>query len=178
MMPWGHFLIAVIPYISYSLIRHRKMPNGPILLVLLFGTQFPDLVDKPLAWQFDVLINGRIFMHSLVFAVPLSVAILLLAWIYDRRTIGGTFVFGYLLHIPGDFYTAFIRSGLHIPNNMLWPLFSPSPISKPEFVTQPGLLTFTGWDIVAVGIGTVLIGYTFITTINSARKYSTSLRII
>lgn len=153
------------------------MPTGSMLLALLFGTQFPDLVDKPLAWQFDLLVNGRIFMHSLVFAVPISIAVLLMAWTNDRKTIGGAFVFGYLLHIPGDFYTSVVRREPHIPNNMLWPLFPPSPISKPEFVAQPGLLTFSTWDIVAVGIGTALIVYAFIAIINSVRKYNPSMKL-
>lgn len=178
MMPWGHFFVAVIPFVAYTLTRHQKIPSGSVILALGFGTQFPDLVDKPLAWRFDVLANGRMFMHSLVFAVPLSIAVLCLAWEYDRKAIGGAFVFGYLLHLPGDFYSALIGREPSIPNDMLWPLFPPTPMSKPEFVAQPGMITFSMWDIAAVGFGTVLLGYTLVTIITAIRRYDPPLQII
>lgn len=158
-MPWGHFLVAVLPFVVYYLFRYRRVPPGPAILALGFGSQFPDLIDKPLAWQFGVLINGRMFMHSLVFALPLSGLVLTVAWQTNRKLLGSAFVFGYLLHIPGDFYHAFVGQHTYFPSNMLWPLLPPRGAMKPEFVEQPSLIVLSAWDIGLIGAGTILIAY-------------------
>lgn len=49
MMPWGHFAVAFLPYLAYRLLRHRDLPPRRNVLFLLFATQLPDLIDKPLA---------------------------------------------------------------------------------------------------------------------------------
>jgi hypothetical protein len=174
MMPWGHFLVAAIPFSLYLFLRHRTKPTGMAVLLLLLGTQFPDLVDKPLAWRFDVLVNGRIFMHSLVFALPISTLVLFFAWRSDQLQLGGVFVYGHLMHIVGDFYSVFLGSTARIPNNMFWPLLPHQPVVKPEFVEQPSLLVLSTWDLVLIVTGAVLVGYACLDVARAAYGYSSS----
>ena len=42
------------------------------MLALAIGTQLPDLIDKPLTYQFAVLPSGRSLGHSLFFAAVLN----------------------------------------------------------------------------------------------------------
>jgi len=49
MMPWGHLLVAALPVIAYTTIRHQRVPDGMVLFGVVLGSQFPDLIDKPLA---------------------------------------------------------------------------------------------------------------------------------
>lgn len=143
MMPWSHLFVAVFPVIVYVALRHRRLPSALLIGAVATGSQFPDLVDKPLAWGVDILINGRMFMHSLVFAIPISAAVILIATKYGNTSLGSGFVVGYLLHIPGDFYTAFVGPEQYVPRNMLWPLLAPRPITEPEFVTHPSTIQFS-----------------------------------
>jgi len=80
MWPWGH---AAVGYLAYSLgyrASDRRL-TGAAVIALGVGTQFPDLIDKPLGWTFGVLPGGRTLAHSLltvavvavVLAIPLGV---------------------------------------------------------------------------------------------------------
>lgn len=159
MMPWEHLLVAAVPVVSYTLLRDGRVPGGAVVLAVVVGSQFPDLVDKPLAWQFGVLPNGRMFMHSLVVAAPFSLAVLALSWRLDRRRVGGAFVAGHLLHVPGDFYATLPGWPPPLPNNMLWPLVPPRDLTKPEFVGEYSLLSVSTSDILMIGAGAALFGY-------------------
>jgi hypothetical protein len=48
--PHEHLLVALLPVVAYVGVRDRSR------------SQFPDLVDKPLAHQFCVLPSGRVFI--------------------------------------------------------------------------------------------------------------------
>lgn len=159
MMPWSHLFVAVFPVILYVALRHRRLPSALLIGAVATGSQFPDLVDKPLAWGVDVLINGRMFMHSLVFAIPISTAVILIATKYGNISLGSGFVFGYLLHIAGDFYTAFVGPAQYIPSNMLWPLLAPRPITEPEFVTHPSMIHLSVVDGIVICATVVFFGY-------------------
>jgi len=71
MWPWGHLAVG---YLLWSvLVRDRRFrpPTGAETLLLAVGTQFPDAVDKPLAWSLGVLPNGRSLAHSVFLATAL-----------------------------------------------------------------------------------------------------------
>jgi membrane-bound metal-dependent hydrolase YbcI (DUF457 family) len=158
MMPWGHFVVGAVPFVGISLARYRSFPPGHVLFALALGTQFPDIVDKPLAWGLDIIVNGRMFMHSLVFAVPVSIAVLVLAARYGARRSGVAFVFGYLLHLPGDFYSAVVGPNTYVPRNMVWPLLGTRTVSEPGFVDQPALLTLSTTDIAMLAVAGATVG--------------------
>ena len=73
MWPWGHFAVAYLSYVAIVRMRGGEQRLWPLVAVA-FGSQLPDLVDKPLAWTFAVLPSGRSLMHSL-FAALVVVAV-------------------------------------------------------------------------------------------------------
>lgn len=145
MMPWGHFAVAYLPYAIYSLLRYRTFPGKRPTLLLLFATQLPDLIDKPLAWSFHLLPSGRSLAHSVLIAVPLVLAVSWLAWIYHCPEVGSLFTLGYLSHLYGDFY----QTVLYLPPDewapylagLYWPLL---PVQTTE--TMAFLPYFTRVD--------------------------------
>ena len=69
--PLGHAAFGYVLYSLYTRLHLNHPPQGLAALALAFGTQFPDLIDKPLTWTFAVLPYGRSFAHSLFTLVPL-----------------------------------------------------------------------------------------------------------
>lgn len=98
MWPLGHAAIAYLLYSGSTHARHGAPPGAVAVLVVLFGSLFPDLVDKPLAWYAGVLPNGRTLAHSLLVLVPLCLAVFLIARRYGRSEYGVAFAVGALSH--------------------------------------------------------------------------------
>ncbi|SFR65036.1 metal-dependent hydrolase [Halogeometricum limi] len=126
MLPWGH---AGFGYLLYSaLVRARtgRPPTGPPVLGLVLGTQFPDLVDKPAAWTFDVLASGRSLGHS-VFTFAILMGVL---WaVFDtprRRALVAAFGVGYGSHLVGDALAPVVQGESENLGYLLWPLL-PGP---------------------------------------------------
>jgi len=124
MYPWGHLAFG---YVLYSLSRRlggRSAPKGGAVIWLVVGTQFPDLVDKPLAWYAGVLPNGRSLTHSILVAcILLTVAVYL-----SRRTDqldGMAFAVGYASHLFGDALRPLVAGDYERIAFLLWPLVPP-----------------------------------------------------
>ncbi len=100
MFPWGHVAVG---YLCYSLFCHLRgrTPTGPATIALVVGTQFPDLVDKPLSWSFDLLPAG-VLAHTVFFALPFVALVLIIAHRSSRTELGVAFSVGYLSHLPAD----------------------------------------------------------------------------
>lgn len=128
MWPWEHLAVG---YLAYSALVHllaRRRPAGDAVVALAVATQFPDLIDKPLAWSLDVLPSGASLAHSLAFALPVTLVAVALAARAGRRRVGAAFAVGYLLHLPADvLYPVLLGDG---PKTafLLWP-FVPAPPS-------------------------------------------------
>jgi membrane-bound metal-dependent hydrolase YbcI (DUF457 family) len=102
MWPWEHALVA---YVGYSLLVRvlvRRPPSDGAAVAVVAGSQFPDIVDKPLAWVWQVLPAGRSLAHSLLFVFPVVTLVLLVAWGLRRTDLGVAFGVGYLSHLPAD----------------------------------------------------------------------------
>ncbi|ERH00282.1 MAG: putative membrane-bound metal-dependent hydrolase (DUF457), partial [Haloquadratum sp. J07HQX50] len=121
MSPLEHFLVALIPVAIYLLLRRRRLPSKSMLVVICFGSLFPDIVDKPIAYA-DLIPWGRVFMHSLPFAIPVVSLVLIYAVRTNRLHLGAGFSAGYLLHLPGDWHQRLLRG--EIPPDLLWPIVS------------------------------------------------------
>lgn len=122
MMPWTH---AIVAYIGFSLASHgfsRTAPTTRETALVAVGALIPDLIDKPLAWQFGVLQGGRTLGHSIFIAVPLSVAAVVVAVRRGRPRLGLAFAAGYLLHLPGDILPTYLATGELQIGTLLWPL--------------------------------------------------------
>ncbi|NLV08403.1 metal-dependent hydrolase [Halomicrobium mukohataei] len=121
MWPWGHLAVG---YLCYSLLARatdRRVSAFAVVAVAV-GTQFPDLIDKPLAWTVAVLPNGRSLAHSLLTAAVVGVVLVAIARAVDARDesrqlgadggttpmrptavhLAGAFVLGYGTHLLSD----------------------------------------------------------------------------
>lgn len=136
MWPWEHLAVG---YLCYSLLTRAwtgSSPDWTGALALAVGTQFPDLIDKPLAWEFGVLPSGNTLAHSLFTALPLSVLVLVLAKRLGALHLGAAFVVGYLLHLPGDVvYPVLYGDGLWI-DFLLWPIVPAQAGQVPGFISE------------------------------------------
>ncbi len=121
MWPLGHAAVAYLCYTLSTRSRFDTPPEGVAVLVLLFGSQFPDLVDKPLAWYVGVLPTGRTLAHSLLILVPLSVGFYLLARRYSRGEYGVAFAIGALSHSIVDALPILWDPGEDVAF-LLWPI--------------------------------------------------------
>lgn len=123
MWPWEHLAVG---YVLFSLAYRRYTgtpPSDAAAIAVIVGTQFPDLVDKPLAWSFDVVTSGISVAHSVFVATGLSVVAILLAHRYGRSAVGLGFSVGYLAHLPADaLYPVILNGELNLPA-YLWPLY-------------------------------------------------------
>lgn len=127
MLPGRHFAVAYIPYALYTLVREKHLPNARHTVILLWATQLPDLIDKPLAWSFHFLPSSRSLAHLVFFAVPYVLVVTAVAWKTDRPKLGALFTFGYLSHIYADVYPSVFDPVHHFLPNHYFPLFSVKP---------------------------------------------------
>lgn len=151
MWPWEH---AAVGYLVYSVLC-RAYGTGPApmaTVALLFGTQCPDLVDKPLGWVVGVIPSGQSIAHSLFVAVGVAGGVLAIA---HRRgdtvsqTVAAAFVVGYLTHLPGDVLYPVLLGGEFVVDPLLWPLVpatAPQPTDVVGYVQELAatFVTFLG----------------------------------
>lgn len=126
MWPWGHLAFGYLLYAGYVGVVRRKAPRGWPVVVLAFGTQFPDLVDKPLALWFHVLPEGRTLTHTLLVFLPASVLLLVLAWNYRRTALAWAFTLGWGSHLVGDSIQSLHNHAYRELTFLLWPVL-PAP---------------------------------------------------
>ena len=125
MWPLGHVAVA---YLCYAGMRRARdgMPAGEFALVgLLVGSQFPDLVDKPLAWYLGILPTGRSLAHSLVVIGPLVGLTYLVASRYGRAEYGIAAGVGAGSHLLADVFP--VLWGAADPAMLVWPLLPLEP---------------------------------------------------
>ncbi|MFC3959572.1 metal-dependent hydrolase [Halovivax cerinus] len=137
MWPWEHVLVG---YLAYSLLSHlwwRDRPGGTETVAVAVGALLPDLVDKPLAWEFGVFESGYALGHSLLFALPLSIVAGVVAGRLGRVRAGVALAVGYLLHLPGDLLYGYVQEGVVHTSSLLWPIErGPNPATPPGFREQ------------------------------------------
>jgi len=134
MWPWGH---AALGYLAY-----RLLPDGSEihasrleLAALLFGTQAPDLVDKPLAWTVTILPSGRSFAHSIFTLVAFAAFAWVVARRVDRPQLAAIASFGYASHLVGDALAPLLRGEFQFLAFLVWPL-----LPLPEYGTDKSFL--------------------------------------
>jgi len=133
MWPWEHLAVGYLLYSGYVHIRGEESPSPAAAVAVAVGTQFPDLVDKPLAWTFGVLSSGVSVAHSVFVFVGLSTILLVLARRLDIEAPGEGFVVGYLSHLPADaLYPALLGGGVTV-EKLFWPLTAAPPAVQSGF---------------------------------------------
>lgn len=164
MWPWEHLALGYLWYSAYTHARFGRSPDGGATLALAFGTQFPDLVDKPLAWTLTLLPSGRSLAHSLLFALPLIGIVLLVAHRSGKLQYGGAFAVGYLSHLPGDvLYPLAFGDGPSL-NLLLWPLLPVDAYEAAGFFSRTTELIseFVGYLDTPAGYVYLLLEVTFL----------------
>lgn len=159
MWPWGHLAIAYLLYSLSSRLRLHRPPSGVGALAVAIGSQFPDLVDKPLAWSFGVLPSGRSLAHSLILAVPMVG----LVWLLERRRDGSdaaiAFSIGYLSHLVTDAAVHVYYAEYAFLSYLAWPLLPPPPYGEEAgFIGHLAGLEPTPWVLAQVAMALVVFG--------------------
>lgn len=128
MWPIGHGAVA---YLLYSAATRRRLAASPTALAVILlgiGSQFPDLVDKPLAWRLDLLPAGRTLAHSLLVLVPLVVVLVALARRRGLEEYAVAFGVGAISHALVDAIPV-VWDGDATADFLAWPLIA---VSGPE----------------------------------------------
>jgi membrane-bound metal-dependent hydrolase YbcI (DUF457 family) len=143
MWPWGHAALGyLIGRVGVPVDDYRGLP----VVALLFGTQFPDLVDKPLAWTVQVLPSGRSLGHSVFVFFALVAAAW---WVCDRYgypELAAGFGIGYGSHLLGDSLNSLVALEFESLSFLVWPLLPPPPYeTDPSFSAHFANLELTPW---------------------------------
>ncbi len=131
MWPWGHVGVGYLWYRLWTKLRTGRVPDGTSVWLVVLGSQFPDLVDKPLAWTFHVLPSGRSFAHSLFTAGSVLGLLSIFARKRDRTEYVYAFGLGYLSHLFADGLYPVLRGRYRKQSYLLWPIL-PSPFTETE----------------------------------------------
>ena len=95
----------------------RSLANRVDIRFLFVGSMLPDIIDKPVGIYLfqETFSNGRIFSHTLLFLVLLTVAGLLIRG-YSGKTWGLALSIGTLFHLVLD-------QMWQTPKTLFWPIF-------------------------------------------------------
>lgn len=129
MLPWGHAAFGYLAYSLYQRLKNGVPPAGWAAIALGLGTQFPDLVDKPLSWTFHVLPTGRSLAHSTLTMAVVGAVLLGVAHRRGWTVPAWAFLAGYASHILGDGLHAIWHGEFHELHYMVYPLL---PLGEPE----------------------------------------------
>ncbi len=133
MFPLGHLAFAYLSYVAAAALTRRPLPAPWPLVPLAFGSQLPDLIDKPLAY-YGVIVSGRSAAHSLLAAGVFIALVTVAARGVRRRTdpehvfgrLGAVtpvaFAIGYLSHFVGDSVRPVLAGNYADVSFLLWPL--------------------------------------------------------
>lgn len=144
MWPLGHAAVAYLCYSASTRWRFDESPATLPVLAVLFGSQFPDLVDKPLAWYLGVLPTGRTLAHSLLVLVPLCAVVLVAARVVGRQELGIAFAIGAISHSIVDAVPA-LWGAPGAADHLLWPI-TPVEAYEAGAPTVLGLLADSATD--------------------------------
>ena len=137
MWPWGHLAAGYLIYSAYCRFGSGRPLRDVPVLVALFGTQAPDLVDKPLAWTLSVLPTGRSLGHSVVVAALVLPVLWWVAARRDARPLAAAFGVGYLSHLLADALYPLVSLDAAGLAFLGWPL-----LPQPSYEESYGILAY------------------------------------
>ena len=140
MWPWGHLAVGYLAFTLAVRIRTERRPRGGETLVLAIWTQFPDLVDKPLALTFGVLPSGRSLAHSLFVALPVLALVARYAHRRGYGTLGVAAATGYLTHLVADAFRPAVTGEFAQLAFLVWPAAALPPPSHRHGILELLLL--------------------------------------
>jgi hypothetical protein len=158
MLPWGHAALGYLFYSVYSRTRIGRPPVGLTVYAVALGTQFPDLVDKPLTWTIPLLPYGRSLAHSLFTTALVLAALWVVFRAPNQRRLTVAFGVGYGSHLVGDGIGPTLHGDALGLGYLLWPLTSVPDGGQRSFLSFFATLEPTPMLLAGVG----LTGLTFI----------------
>ncbi|WP_048077045.1 metal-dependent hydrolase [Halorubrum sp. AJ67] len=134
MDPVTHGAVAYLLYVAYAAATTRRLPVRWALVPLAVGSQFPDLIDKPLAY-WGVLVYGRSLAHSVFVLFGVCGG---LWWVMRsestpvgdripdrlREVAPAAFAVGYVAHLLGDAWGGLLAGDLASMRFLAYPLVS------------------------------------------------------
>ncbi|WIV68836.1 metal-dependent hydrolase [Natrialbaceae archaeon AArc-T1-2] len=154
MLVSGHLGVGYLVYAAFRRVVGWVRPDRLVILAVCVGALFPDLVDKPLAWELGILASGRSLGHSLLTATVVILLVMPIAAEYDRVDAGAAFSLGYLSHIAADAYTAVLASGS--TTFLFWPL-GPWSVWEGGLWVPPQYSLAVNWTVLVVALGVWLL---------------------
>ena len=139
MWPWEHLAVGYLVVSLWARASGRR-PLAPDIVAIAVGSQFPDLVDKPLGWGTTLLPSGTSLAHSLVVALPLAAAVVVLGRISPWPTAGVAFALSYLAHLPADAMYPVVLGDDPKLAFVLWPLVPVEPTPPTAVIARVGEL--------------------------------------
>lgn len=130
MWPWEHVAVG---YLLYSLGRRAlgaDPPSDGAAVAVAVAALLPDLIDKPLSWGLRLFPSGYAVGHSVLLAVPVGLASVVLADRFGRRWLGVAVLVGYWSHLVADVLAPLRRSSAPLPSRVLWPLVPQAPYDR------------------------------------------------
>jgi hypothetical protein len=134
MLPLGHLSLAYLLYVGYAVVQSRRLPARWALLPVAVGSQFPDVIDKPLSY-WEIIPSGRSLAHSVFTFIIVCLVIwrvtehLRNRWPAEswrehlRVTTPTAFTVGYCGHLLGDLDTFFLAGNLWDARFLLYPIY-------------------------------------------------------
>ena len=122
MWPWESAIFAYICYSVFVHVRYHESPGGVAIIVAAVASVVPDLIDKPLSWQYGVFQNGYAIGHSVFTAIFVIVVGHALARRTSRPRLGLSFGIGFLSHNIGDSLEHMNQGIWYGIEHMLWPV--------------------------------------------------------
>lgn len=170
MYPLEHFIVALLPVLAYVLLRDKELPSLRLVAVVFVGSQFPDLIDKPLAHQLGIVPSGRVFMHSLPIAVPFLLLVVWYGWKTDRTRLSAVFAFAHLSHLFADNYGLLLPPNPQVSPDLLWPFVEPVRRPAVPHWAGPEGINITLWTLFSVLVLSV-VAYVMIADVR--RQFAT-----
>ena len=130
MWPFTHLAIGYLLYTAYTHGRFRRPPYQFAAVLVLIGTQFADLIDKPLALV-GIVASGRSLGHSYLVVIPVVVLVGgFLYWRLDTSDYAVAFGLSYLSAPIADGAQLFLQGDLATDirevSFWVWPLNVPA----------------------------------------------------
>lgn len=158
MWPWGHAAVGYLLWSTWMRRADGRTPTAAEAFSVVLGTQFPDLVDKPLAWGFNVLPAGRSLAHSLLVAAVVISVVYAVMRHRQQEPIALAFGVAYVSHSLSDSIASLILGDYGNLTYLLWPML-PAPVYGDESVTSPlAEQALIGWALIEL----VLVAYSLL----------------
>jgi hypothetical protein len=159
MYPWGHAAVGYLLLVALTRRESSDLPRTVPVVAVLVGTQFPDLVDKPLAYA-GVLVSGRSLGHSLFAAAVVVAAAVAVGRRYGRRRSARAFAVGHLSHLLADSYAAALAGRWADLGFLFYPVVP--PITYPADGVAPWVrllrADLTSHQLVQLSLAAVALG--------------------